>query len=105
MRVRRCRVAACVLVAALALAAAARRAFARGLLHGYLTHEEALPTVRGRIRFDDQLRHRHSYVKAKQVIPLARSCLMVRKMLRAKWRFSARTASRRLLPSPIRRAT
>ena len=43
---------------ALALAAAARRAFARGLLHGYLTHEEALPTVRGRIRFDDQLRHR-----------------------------------------------
>ena len=43
---------------ALALAAAARRAFARGLLHGYLMHEEALPTVRGRIRFDDQLRHR-----------------------------------------------
>ena len=43
---------------ALALAAAARRAFARGLLHGYLAHEEALPTVRGRIRFDDQLRHR-----------------------------------------------
>ena len=43
---------------ALALAAAARRAFARGLLHGYLTHEEALPTVRGRIRFDDQLRRR-----------------------------------------------
>ena len=43
---------------ALALAAAARRAFARGLLHGYLTHEEALPTVRGRIRFDDQLRYR-----------------------------------------------
>ena len=43
---------------ALALAAAARQAFARGLLHGYLTHEEALPTVRGRIRFDDQLRRR-----------------------------------------------
>jgi len=43
---------------ALALAAAARRAFARGLLHGYLTYEEALPTVRGRIRFDDQLRRR-----------------------------------------------
>ena len=43
---------------AMALAAAARRAFARGLLHGYLTHEEALPTVRGRIRFDDQLRRR-----------------------------------------------
>lgn len=43
---------------AMALAAAARRAFGRGLLHGYLTHEEALPTVRGRIRFDDQLRRR-----------------------------------------------
>jgi len=43
---------------ALALAAAARRAFARGLLHGYLTYEEALPRVRGRIRFDDQLRRR-----------------------------------------------
>ncbi|MDE2990459.1 MAG: restriction endonuclease [Chloroflexota bacterium] len=43
---------------AVALAAAARRAFARGLLHGYLTYEEALPTVRGRIRFDDQLRRR-----------------------------------------------
>ena len=43
---------------ALALAAAARRAFSRGLLHGYLTEEEALLTVRGRIRFDDQLRRR-----------------------------------------------
>ena len=43
---------------ALALAAAARRAFSRGLLHGYLTEEEALQTVRGRIRFDDQLRRR-----------------------------------------------
>ncbi len=43
---------------ALALAAAARQAFARGLLHGYLTRDDALPTVRGRIRFDDQLRRR-----------------------------------------------
>jgi len=43
---------------ALALAAAARRAFSRGLLHGYLTEEEALQTVRGRIRFDEQLRRR-----------------------------------------------
>ena len=43
---------------ALALTAAARRAFARGLLHGYLTQEEALQTVRGRIRFDDQVRRR-----------------------------------------------
>ena len=43
---------------ALALGAAARRAFSRGLLHGYLTEEEALYTVRGRIRFDEQLRRR-----------------------------------------------
>ena len=43
---------------ALALASAARRAFSRGLLHGYRTEEEALPTVRGRIRFDDQVRRR-----------------------------------------------
>ena len=41
-----------------ALVAAARRAFARGLLHGYRTEEEALHTVRGRIRIDDQLRRR-----------------------------------------------
>ena len=43
---------------ALALTAAARRAFARGLLHGYIEEEESLYTVRGRIRFDEQLRHR-----------------------------------------------
>ena len=43
---------------ALALGAAARRAFSRGLLHGYITEEEALYTVRGRIRFDEQLRRR-----------------------------------------------
>ena len=43
---------------ALALVSAARRAFARGLLHGYRTEEEALQTVRGRIRFDDQIRRR-----------------------------------------------
>ena len=43
---------------ALSLAAAARQAFARGLLHGYREEEEALYTVRGRIRFDDQLRRR-----------------------------------------------
>ena len=43
---------------ALALAAAARRAFSRGLLHGYRTEEEALHTVRGRIRFADQIRLR-----------------------------------------------
>ena len=43
---------------ALALSAAARRAFGRGLLHGYLMQEEALQTVRGRIRFNDQIRRR-----------------------------------------------
>ena len=43
---------------ALALTSAANRAFARGLLHGYRTEEETLYTVRGRIRFDDQLRRR-----------------------------------------------
>ena len=44
---------------AIALAAAARRAFSRGLLHGYRTEEEALHTVRGRIRFADQIRQRY----------------------------------------------
>ncbi len=43
---------------AIALSNAARRAFGRGLLHGYLVHEEALQTVRGRIRFNDQIRRR-----------------------------------------------
>ena len=43
---------------ALALASHARRAFSRGLLHGYRQEEEALHTVRGRIRFDDQIRRR-----------------------------------------------
>lgn len=43
---------------ALALVSAARHAFSRGLLHGYRTEEEALYTVRGRIRFDDQVRRR-----------------------------------------------
>jgi 5-methylcytosine-specific restriction enzyme subunit McrC len=41
-----------------ALVRAARRAFGRGLLHGYRTEEEALHTVRGRIRVADQIRHR-----------------------------------------------
>ena len=45
-------------VLALALAFHARRAFSRGLLHGYRTEEEALHTVRGRIRFDEQIRRR-----------------------------------------------
>ena len=41
-----------------ALLEAAGRAFRRGLLHGYQTREEALLTVRGRIRFDEQVRRR-----------------------------------------------
>ena len=43
---------------ALALVSAARRAFSRGLLHGYQRREEALHTVRGRIRFNEQIRRR-----------------------------------------------
>ena len=43
---------------ALAFGAAARRAFSRGLLYGYRTEEDALRVVRGRIRFDDQIRRR-----------------------------------------------
>lgn len=43
---------------ALVLAAQARRAFVGGLLHGYRTEEETLSTVRGRIRFEEQLRRR-----------------------------------------------
>ena len=42
----------------LSLAVAARKAFERGLLHGYRTEEESLHTVRGRIRVNDQLRRR-----------------------------------------------
>ena len=44
---------------ALALVSAARRAFSRGLLHGYRRREEALQTVRGRIRLAEQLRRRY----------------------------------------------
>ena len=43
---------------ALALASVARRAFGRGLLHGYRTEEQALQTVRGRIRIGEQMRRR-----------------------------------------------
>ena len=39
-------------------AATARRAFSRGLLHGYRTEEDSLQTVRGRIRLDEQIRRR-----------------------------------------------
>ena len=44
---------------ALALTAAAQHAFPRGLLHGYRQEEEALYGVRGRIRFEEQLRRRY----------------------------------------------
>ena len=43
---------------ALLLTRAAQHAFSRGLLHGYRTEEEALHTVRGRIRFNDQIKRR-----------------------------------------------
>lgn len=46
-------------VLALALFDAARRAFGRGLLRGYISEEDALHTVRGRIRFDEQIRQRY----------------------------------------------
>ena len=45
-------------VMALALASAARKAFSRGLLHGYRVEEEPLYTVRGRIMVAEQLRRR-----------------------------------------------
>ena len=45
---------------ALSLSVAARRAFERGLLHGYRTEEGSLFTVRGRIRMGDQIRRRFS---------------------------------------------
>lgn len=46
-------------ILAIALSQAARKAFSRGLLRGYLTEEDALHTVRGRIRFDEQIRRRY----------------------------------------------
>lgn len=45
---------------ALSLWVAARRAFERGLLHGYRTEEGSLNTVRGRIRMGDQISRRFS---------------------------------------------
>ena len=45
-------------VLALALAVAARGAFANRLLHGYLSKEDALHTIRGRIRITEQMRRR-----------------------------------------------
>ncbi len=48
-----------------ALASAAERAFTGGLLHGYRVAEESLYTVRGRIRYEDQIR-----LRPKRVLPL-----------------------------------
>lgn len=47
-------------ILALALSAAAQQAFAGGLLHDYRAEEDALYTVRGRIRITDQIRRRFS---------------------------------------------
>lgn len=41
-----------------ALVSHTRRAFCRGLLQGYRTEEDALTTIRGRVRFDEQIRRR-----------------------------------------------
>ena len=46
----------------LAFAAQVRRAVSRGLLQGYRSEEGALSVVRGRIRFDEQLRHHYARV-------------------------------------------
>ena len=45
-------------ILAMALSSQARLAFSSGLLHGYLIEEEALLTVRGRIRLEEHLRRR-----------------------------------------------
>lgn len=44
-----------------------RRAFQRGLLQGYRSEEAALQGVRGRIRFDDQIRRRFGIVPPVEV--------------------------------------
>ena len=49
-------------VLAIALASEAQRAFARGLLHGYREEEDALQTVRGRIRLHDQISRRSGFI-------------------------------------------
>ncbi len=47
-------------ILAFALNRASRRAFSRGLLHGYLSEEDALHTVRGRILFGKHVQRRFS---------------------------------------------
>ena len=45
-------------ILSLALSRHARRAFSRGLLHGYREEEDALHTVRGRVQFSEMIRRR-----------------------------------------------
>ncbi len=47
--------------------AAIRRAISRGLLEGYQHVEEALPLLRGRVRFDDQIRRRYGRMPPAEV--------------------------------------
>ena len=49
-------------ILALALSSSARQAFARGLLHGYRTEQEALTTVRGQIAISEQIRRRFDVI-------------------------------------------
>ena len=48
-------------VLALALSFQARRAFSQGLLHGYRVEEQALLTLRGRVRFAEQVARRFDF--------------------------------------------
>ena len=48
-------------VLALALSLQARRAFSQGLLHGYRVEEQALLTLRGRVRFVEQVARRFDF--------------------------------------------
>ena len=43
---------------AVALSIVAKRALANGILHGYRTEEDSFFTIRGRIKFEDQIRRR-----------------------------------------------
>ena len=48
-------------VLALSLSLQARRAFSQGLLHGYRVEEQALLTLRGRVRFAEQVARRFDF--------------------------------------------
>jgi len=53
---------------AVSFAALLERAFHRGLLQGYRSEEDSLATVRGRIRFDEQLRRRNGIAPPVEVV-------------------------------------